>query len=269
MELPITPPQQAGGTGEQYNLTPKISTEDLIRPEPLEDALRPPLARYVRLNPESVENTEGQDTATGAVSTTSAAKLQSEPIPRPVTPPVVEAYQVSPERAEAFSRDFYVQHAAMLIRTLNLSANDCQDILQITLINALRNLHKHDASTNKNDPAWLLTIAKNVKIDTWRRQQGETAYDFHEDSGMADKAIDVDMDGIMHHNARLRAIGALLGDPNNEFYQSLLDVINHVFIQNMTPAQYAKLRSISSSTVNTRIHRLRKLLNQWDKEGLL
>jgi RNA polymerase sigma factor (sigma-70 family) len=271
MESSIIPPKLADNTGEQRSLPPETSTEELVRPEPLEDALRPPLTRYVRFEPESVEDTKGQDSSvsTDRISVTPVAKFQAEPAIRPVTPPAIEAYQVSPERAEEFSRDFYAQHATMLTRVLNLSPNDRQDILQATLIKALRNLHRHDASTAKNDPAWLLTIARNVKIDVWRRQQRETAYDFQEDSGMADKAIDVDMDGIMHQNARLHAIGRLLGDPNNEFHQSLLDVIKHVFIENMNPAQYAELRSISKTTVNTRIHRLRKLLNQWDEEGLL
>lgn len=252
MELTIIPPTQTGGTGTQHHFTPEIGTENLVRPESLEDALHPPLGRYVRFDPESVENVEGQDTP-----------------PEPVIPPTIEAYQVSPERAEEFSRNFYTHYAEMLTRTLKLPLNDCQDILQATLVKALRHLHKHDTSAGKNDPAWLLTIAKNIKTDTWRKQQREAAYDFHEDSRMADRAIHVDMDGLMRHNARLRAIGRLLGDPNNEFHQSLLDVINHVFIQSMTPAQYAELRSIPKATVNTRIHRLRKLLKQWEEEGLL
>jgi len=268
MEPSIIPPHQADGTYEQRNLISETSTENLVRPEPLEDALYPPLARYVHFDPESVEDTEGQEIA-AAAGHMPITKSQSEPTTKPMESPAIEAYQVSPRRAEEFSRDFYTQHAAMLTRTLKLPPGDCQDILQTTLIKALRNLHKHDASAAKNDPAWLLAIAKNVKIDVWRKQQSETAFDFHEDWRIADQAITVDMDDILHQNARLRAIGRLLGDPTNEFHQSLLDVINHVFVQNMPPAQYAELRSIPKATVNTRIHRLRKLLKQWKKEGLV
>jgi RNA polymerase sigma-70 factor (ECF subfamily) len=167
-----------------------------------------------------------------------------------------------PADQEALAAEALRYLEPLFASALRLTRNraDAEDLVQDTLVKALRFSHRFEPGTNLR--AWLYTILHN----TWRNRRRDAARDAVEvDSARVEEAALHVEPGVAETPERI-----LLRDTLDADLQAALDALPEVFreavwlrdVEELTYAEIAKVLDIPPGTVMSRISRGRRLLFQ-------
>ncbi len=173
------------------------------------------------------------------------------------------------EKEKIFKEEILPYADALLTFGYHLTLYDssAEDLVQITLEKAWRNIEKYQLGTNAK--AWLFTIMRNAFINDYRKKAKQpTVIDI-------DEAIintDEENNGPLSSYVDLREemLENLMGDEITEAINSLaIDNRTAILlcdVEGFTYEEIAKITKVPVGTVRSRLHRARNQLKQKLKE---
>ncbi len=157
----------------------------------------------------------------------------------------------NPNAEERFAAVVLPEIEVMMRVALSItgSTNDAEDVVQETMLRAFRAIDRFDG---RHPRAWLLTILRNVHVNSVRRRRPDLLRhaDGNELSTMpsVSSAESVVMD---------RTFDAVVEVAYNSLPDDLREVVSLVDVQGMTYAQAAAIMETPVGTVMSRLHRAR------------
>ncbi len=157
----------------------------------------------------------------------------------------------NPNAEERFAEVVLPEIEVMMRVALSItgSTNDAEDVVQETMLRAFRAIDRFDG---RHPRAWLLTILRNVHVNSVRRRRPDLLRhaDGNELSTMpsVSSAESVVMD---------RTFDAVVEVAYHSLPDDLREVVSLVDVQGMTYAQAAAIMETPVGTVMSRLHRAR------------
>lgn len=168
------------------------------------------------------------------------------------------------------SSELFVQEALLHLDALRnfafklcRDAHNTDDLVQDTMLKALRSFHTYQQGTNCR--AWLFQICKNSYINEYRRKQYETiAQDFTEDAATMDDDAHRKPRWSLADNSVSRGHEAIVSDEVAAALETLPpDYQTALILSDIEGFTYEEIAQFSRTpigTIRSRIHRGRKML---------
>lgn len=154
---------------------------------------------------------------------------------------------------EVYQKNHKLIYQAVLIRTHNRDL--AEDICQQTF---LKYFEYSDTVKKGAERGWLLTVAKNLLVDDFRRKKHQLLDEQQISDENLEQCYEVDIEKEISRKDLLKQILYQLEERNKDWYDAVMDVC----ILNLSEKEVAEQRGISIELLRTRIYRGRQFLKK-------
>ncbi len=164
-------------------------------------------------------------------------------------------------KEEGFNKLYSATYNSVYFRAKQCTKNesDAQDLVQITFVEAYKNISKLD--TSEATLAWLYTIVYNQSCKMYRNEREKKEYLLTEEAeGLFDTIEDIDIDTIPELSVDQKATAEIVRKIIEELSELQKMTVLAFYFDNLKLEQIAELMDCSVNTVKSRLNYARKYI---------